>query len=136
MGTTAVKISEELAMLAREEAEATDRSMTGQIEHWAKLGRSVEASVTIKSANALKKTADLNAAFDDQEERAAAYALLAKLREELPTERLKVRLKAQPAETGVAVYEADPENLDQIVRILPDGTRESGAFEGDTFKPS
>ena len=37
-----VKLSDELVESAREEAANTDRSITGQIEHWAKIGRSVE----------------------------------------------------------------------------------------------
>lgn len=36
-----VKLSDELVASARTEAASTDRSITGQIEHWAKIGRSV-----------------------------------------------------------------------------------------------
>lgn len=38
----AVKLSDDLVKEAREEAEVTDRSLTSQIEHWARLGRKVE----------------------------------------------------------------------------------------------
>jgi hypothetical protein len=37
-----VKLSDELVAAARKEAATADRSITGQIEHWAKIGRSVE----------------------------------------------------------------------------------------------
>ena len=94
MGNTAVKISDELAAWAREEALTADRSMAGQIEHWAKLGRAVENSFTVSDLSALKGSGgNLEQGFPEAEDRAVARALLAKLREELPSERLRERLR-------------------------------------------
>ena len=39
----AVKLSDDLITEARAEAEASDRSLTSQIEHWARLGREIES---------------------------------------------------------------------------------------------
>ncbi len=43
MKAVSVKISNELADSARQVAQLSDRSLAGQIEHWAKLGKSVES---------------------------------------------------------------------------------------------
>lgn len=54
-----VKLSDELVESAREEAASTDRSITGQIEHWAKIGRSVETVLrhrTSKHSNGRQRT--------------------------------------------------------------------------------
>jgi hypothetical protein len=40
--STAVKLSDELTSAARAESEVWSRSMTQQIEHWARIGRAVE----------------------------------------------------------------------------------------------
>ncbi len=42
--STAVKLSSELVEAARAEAELYSRSMTQQIEHWARVGRAIERS--------------------------------------------------------------------------------------------
>ena len=48
-----VKLSDELVKVARKEAAAGDRSITAQIEHWAKLGRSVETALRHEDGLAL-----------------------------------------------------------------------------------
>jgi hypothetical protein len=50
-----VKLSDELVESARQEAASTDRSITGQIEHWAKIGRSVETVLRRQDIQALKR---------------------------------------------------------------------------------
>src|SRR6266496_3887413 len=47
-----VKLSDALVNVARKEAAAADRSITAQIEHWAKLGQSVEAALRHEDARA------------------------------------------------------------------------------------
>lgn len=44
MASKPVKISEEFVAVARAESAAMNRSIGGQVEYWAKLGRQVEAS--------------------------------------------------------------------------------------------
>ena len=51
-----VKLSDELVESAREEAANTDRSITGQIEHWAKIGRSVETVLKHQEVQTLKRS--------------------------------------------------------------------------------
>lgn len=50
-----VKLSDELVDAARREAASTDRSITGQIEHWVKIGRSVEQLLRYQDIQALKR---------------------------------------------------------------------------------
>ena len=40
--STVIRVSDELATVARARSEAEDRSMTAQIEYWAKIGRIAE----------------------------------------------------------------------------------------------
>ena len=42
MGSRSIKISTDLVELARAETARTGRSINGQIEYWAKLGREIE----------------------------------------------------------------------------------------------
>jgi ParD-like antitoxin of type II bacterial toxin-antitoxin system len=51
-----VKLSDELVPSARIEAEGADRSITAQIEHWAKLGRAAEVALGYTSVTALKRS--------------------------------------------------------------------------------
>ena len=53
-----VKISDRLLARAREEAKGAHRSVTAQIEHWATLGRAVEAMVVYRDVLALKRAGE------------------------------------------------------------------------------
>ncbi len=46
----AVKVSSDLVMAAEQEARVWSRSMAGQIEHWARLGRALEAQPDVDLA--------------------------------------------------------------------------------------
>jgi hypothetical protein len=50
-----VKLSDALVDAARAAAEDADRSLAGQIEHWARLGRSVDGAVTAADAVKIKR---------------------------------------------------------------------------------
>src|SRR5436309_7658155 len=54
MGTS-LKLSDDLVNQARAEAAEADRSLTSQIEHWARLGRSVENVLSLEQVGALKR---------------------------------------------------------------------------------
>jgi len=43
-------VSDGLFAVAKEEAKAADRSITAQVEHWAKIGRAVEAVLATRSS--------------------------------------------------------------------------------------
>ena len=49
-----VRLSEGLAERARTAAEVLDRSMTEQVEHWARLGQAVEAAISAATVQRLK----------------------------------------------------------------------------------
>ena len=87
MASQAVKVSLDLIETARESARWADRSVAGQIEHWAKLGRSVETSLSEPAARALKRSGgNADAEFETPEERAQVAEILARLRDTMPSE--------------------------------------------------
>lgn len=123
-----VKLSDELVNVARKEAAAAERSITAQIEHWAKLGQSVEAALRHEDALAVKASeGKLAVAFPSPATRDAVYQLLRNV------------ASADHAQLGKAlrrgrtVYESDPNGSGAIIRIAPDGTRARGRLEKRAF---
>lgn len=126
----AIKVSAELANSARNEANAADRSMTGQIEHWAKLGRAIEAILPSQVAAALKRCAgDLDTLEDEPMRRKVLDALAVFQAQSPDLLRQKIGIDQQ------TLFETDPENPGGIIRISPDGTRIRGVMDGRTFVP-
>ncbi len=124
-----VKLSDELVRVARREAGAADRSITGQIEHWAKLGRAVESLLTSKDAAGLKT-------LTGQAPQAVRERQIIKL-----LDAFSVRSERTPAlekihASGNPVYGTDPAYPGRIVRIDPDGTRTPGRFVKRRFVPA
>ena len=127
-----VKLSDELVNVARKEAAAADRSITAQIEHWAKLGRSVETALRHEDALALKGSeGNLAVAFRSAATRASVYELLRDVAGATDRSELARTLKQ-----GRTVYESDPSRSGAIVRIAADGTRTRGRLENRTFMPA
>ncbi len=123
-----VKLSDELVNVARREALAAERSITAQIEHWAKLGQSVEAALRHEDALAVKASeGKLSVAFPIPATRDAVYQLLRNI------------ASADHAQLGKAlrrgrtVYESDSSGSGGTVRIAPDGTRTRGRLEKRAF---
>ena len=114
-----VKVSDSLLALAREEARAAHRSATAQIEHWATLGRAVEAMVAYRDVLALKRAGEAlpMPAFVT---RADVHALLAGLAEDADRDAVKARIRAG----GGPIYAADPARPGSIVEI-PQGSLRS-----------
>ncbi|HYU23707.1 MAG TPA: hypothetical protein VEO74_00770 [Thermoanaerobaculia bacterium] len=122
MGTS-LKLSDDLVDEARHEAEAADRSLTSQIEHWARLGRSVESALRHEDVLALKRTV---------EGRPAPWtrrALLAVLR--------RIALDGVPTELSATLREGRTVYQDagngRVERIERDGTRTGGRFVNRHF---
>jgi len=69
-----VKLSDALLSAARTEAPVAHRSIPGQIEHWASLGRSVEMALTQAQISRLKAGLPLTTAEADAAEPAPAAA--------------------------------------------------------------
>lgn len=126
-----VKVSDNLLALAREEARNAHRSATAQIEHWATLGRAVEAMVTYRDVLALKRAGETlpMPSFVRSEE---VHDLLASLVEDVDREKVKARIR--PA--GVPVFAADPEHPGTVIEIRADGTRTGGRLKGRQFVPA
>ncbi len=123
-----VKLSDELVKSAREEAANTDRSITGQIEHWAKIGRSVEIVLRHQELQTLKRS-PLKAQLPSGT-RHALKAVLERLVAEDDRRALARRLR-----TGRTVYQSDPAGSGLTERIEPDGSRTLGRFANRRFVP-
>lgn len=117
-----LRISDEIVLKAREEAETSDRSITGQIEHWVRLGMAVEAVLDHGQARALKRRGKALVSLTD-----------AMARAESPEAGREMR--AHLMESGQPLYSADPARKGGIVRENPDGSRTPGRFVGRTFVP-
>ncbi len=127
----AIKVSAELADAARKEASEADRSLTGQIEHWAKLGRAAEAIMPSQVAAALKRCAGDIQAIDDESIRGKVLSALAAMQSQKPESlRQKIGLDQQ------TLFEPDPENPGGMIRVTPDGVRTQGVMNGRVFVPS
>jgi hypothetical protein len=124
-----VKLSDELVESAREEAATTDRSITGQIEHWAKIGRSVETVLRHQEVQALKRS-PLNARLTSGT-RDAIQAVLERVVAEGGRRSL-----ARSLQTGRTVYQTDPAGSGLTERIDPDGSRTLGRFANRRFVPA
>ena len=74
---SAVKLSDELVQAARGECRIWSRSMTQQIEHWARIGRAIERSGAV-SRERVRAALAAELAFDElgTEERAVALGQL------------------------------------------------------------
>lgn len=123
-----VKLSDELVVSAREEAASADRSITGQIEHWAKIGRSVETVLRHQDVQALKRS-PADATLTGPARR-AVKAVLERLVAERNRGTLASRLRA-----GRVVYQSDPAGSALTERVSPGGTRTLGRFAHRHFVP-
>ena len=110
-----VKLSDELVESAREEAANSDRSITGQIEHWAKIGRSVETVLRHQEVQTLKRS-PLNARLTSGA-RHAIQSVLAKVVAESDRRSL-----ARSLQTGRTVYPSEPAGSGLMERMGPGGS--------------
>ncbi len=115
-----VKLSDALVLEARLAGDILERSIAGQVEFWARLGRAVEPLLQGTQALALC--------------RAGAARPLSRCLETVdsPEGRHRVAefLQGQP----YPHYEAAPGRSGLLVRIEADGTRTLGRFVNRTFK--
>lgn len=127
-----VKLSDTLVDAARAAAEDADRSLAGQIEHWARLGRSVEGALTADDAGKIKRAGkSLKHAIPDS-------ALRERLLQSL---RLAVNTMGQPhlgtilAGAHRVRYGTDPAMPGYVIRIDAAGRRTVGRLVERRFVP-
>jgi len=116
-----VKLSDSLVLDARLTGELSERSIAGQIEFWASLGRAVEALLRTENLLALKRRGH---------ERPLSECL-----EDVEAEAGRARLGAHLAARPFPHYEPVAERPGVIARIDEDGTRTLGRFERREFRP-
>lgn len=116
-----VKLSESLVLDARLTGEVAERSIAGQIEFWAGLGRAVESLLRMDSALALKKRG----------EAAPLSACLKSVNTRVGQTRLAAVLAARP----YPHFEPAP-TPGLLVKIDEDGTRTTGRFVNREFRPA
>jgi ParD-like antitoxin of type II bacterial toxin-antitoxin system len=115
-----VKLSDELVLDARLTAEIAERSIAGQIEYWAQLGRAIEPLLEGSRALALRKAgnavplSELLASVDSTEGR----------------RRVAEYLDSRP----FPHYEPAPGATGLLIRVADDGTRTLGRFVGREFQ--
>lgn len=117
-----VKVSDELLLDARLTSEVAKRSIAGQIEFWAQLGRGIEPLLSGGQALALcraglaRPLSSCLEAVDSDEGR----------------QRLHEYLDSQP----FPHYEATDQGPGMVVRIAADGARTLGRFVNRRFVPA
>jgi hypothetical protein len=117
-----VKLSDALVLDARLTAEVAQRSIAGQIEFWAGLGRAVESLLRGREVLALRKT-DAARPLSECLETADSPA---------GRQRVADYLKSRP----YPHYEAAPDQPGMLVRISEDGSRTVGRFVNRKFEPA
>jgi hypothetical protein len=114
-----VKLSDELVLDARLTGEASERSIAGQVEFWARLGRAVEALMRTEQVLALKRVGDAK----------PLSAALESVQTSEGREQLAQVLSARP----YPHFEAAPDRPGVLVKIDKDGTRTLGRFVQRVF---
>ena len=117
-----VKLSDELVLDARLNAEVAERSIAGQIEFWAQLGRAVESLLRGAQALALR--------------RAGKARPLSECLESVDTEAGRQRVAQYLTARPFPHYEAAPGQPGLLIRIEEDGTRTLGRFVNREFQVS
>jgi hypothetical protein len=114
-----VKISDALILEARTAGEFTDRSIAGQVEFWARLGRGMEMLLTGQQARALGQVGDSESAL--------------KRLDTVDTPEGRQRVKDYLASQPYPHYFAHPEMRGMLIREDEDGHMVVGRFINREF---
>ena len=117
-----VKLSDSLVLDARLAGKAVERSIAGQVEFWARLGRSVELLLEGRQVLALCR-------------HATARPLSACL-EAVDSPEVRQRVAAFLESRPFPHYQPHPDGAGLLVRIDADGSRAEGRFVKRQFQPS
>ncbi len=114
-----VKLSDQLVLDARDHGRVMERSIAGQIEFWAGLGKAVEPLLRLHQVRALK--------------RSGAPAALERILETVDTEEGHQRVRHYLESRPYPHFEDCPEEPGFLVKIEEDGTRTKGRFINRAF---
>lgn len=115
-----VKLSDALVLDARVVGETSERSIAGQIEFWARIGRAVESVLRTESVLRLKQRGEA--------------APLSDCLRTVDTREGRVRVKAHLDARPFPHFEAAPGRPGYLVRVDGDGKRTVGRFVNRTFR--
>ncbi len=116
-----VKLSDSLVLDARLISELAERSIAGQIEYWARLGKAVEPLLDGDRALALRKSGDVK----------LLSGLIALVDSSSGRKRVADYLASQP----FPHYEPSIDQPGSLVRIEENGQRTVGKFVNREFQP-
>ena len=117
-----VKLSDSLVLDARLTSVAAERSIAGQIEFWAGLGRAIEPLMRLPDVLALRRAGATK----------PLSACLAEVGTPAGTRRVANYLETRP----YPHYEADAKKPGVLVRVDEGGTRTRGRFINRRFEPA
>jgi hypothetical protein len=115
-----VKLSDELVLDARLTAEVAERSIAGQIEFWAQLGRAIEPLLEGSRALALR--------------RAGSAVPLSECLSSIDSAEGRRRVVQYLGSRPFPHYEPVPGAPGLLTRVAKDGTRTVGRFVGREFQ--
>lgn len=120
-----VKLSGDLVEEARGTAARFHRSLTGQIEHWAAIGRAVEAQLPGNAVTRLLErlggTMKISRVADDDQRQQVMAVLAGFLRESSGDTTWLTDMSAR----GIPLYGSETGNPGVIQRLNPDGSTET-----------
>lgn len=114
-----VKLSDELVLDARTVGKIAERSIAGQVEYWARLGKSIESvlrgdrALALQQSGAERSLEEILSSVDSDEGR----------------ERVRTYLESRP----FPHFEPCPGEAGILVKIDEDGTRTRGRFVNRAF---
>jgi hypothetical protein len=127
-----VKLSDALVKDARTAAQDADRSIAGQIEHWARVGRSVEAVLGARELTAIKRGAGrFEGTMADTMQREALLQAVRLALHAAGHARLGTTLKS----AAKTIYGTDPAFPGCLIRLTPDGVLTPGHLVKRKFIP-
>jgi hypothetical protein len=116
-----VKLSDTLVLDARLSGKITERSIAGQIEFWASLGRAIEPLLRTREIMALRKSGGQKPLSD----------CLKGIDSPAGRQRVAEFLETSP----FPHYEAAPGKAGHLIRLEENGTRTVGRFVDRKFQP-
>jgi hypothetical protein len=116
-----VKLSDSLVLDARIAGEAMERSISGQVEFWARLGRAIEPVLNGTQVIATSQRGMVQSLGD----------LLAEVESPTGRQRLAEHLDGLP----FPHYQPHPDRAGLLIRIDADGSRSVGRFQNRIFTP-